>query len=93
MAARDDRIGRRLSTLEQWQRDVANELRELEEWRDEIKPFIEQLQADLIYRQRKHAESVGTWTLGTKVVVGIVTLLVGLTTVGSFILQVLHATR
>lgn len=80
----------RIARLEDWQRDISRELREWEEWRDLVKPFLEQLQADLVYRQRKHAEQVHTMSTSGKVVVGVIGVIVGLSTIGSFILQLTH---
>jgi hypothetical protein len=81
----------RVRRLENWQRDIARELRDWEEWMRLVKPFIEQLQADLVYRQRKHAETVSSWSTSSKITVGLIGVLVGLATIGSFVLQVLHS--
>lgn len=81
---------RRILNLEGWRNDVSRELREWEEWYKVTKPFLEQLQADLIYRQRKHAESVGEWGLFSKIIVTATASAVFVSTVGSFILAILR---
>ena len=53
--------------------------------------MIEALEADMVYRQRRHAERVGEWSRAAKVTAALGGALVALATVGSFILLVLHA--
>lgn len=84
---RDDDFNARLRKLENWQRDVARELREWERWLEVIRPFIEQLQADLTYRQKRHAERVSDWSRAAKVLAAIVAF----TAIASFVLQLVHA--
>lgn len=83
----------RLRSLEDWRRDLANELREWEEWAEKVRPFLEQLQADLIYRQRRHAESVGRYSTTAKVLTVTAGLVVALATVGGFVLELLILLR
>lgn len=92
MVHHDDLDGR-VHELELWRRDVAGELRDFEEWQRLVKPFLEQLQADLLYRQRRHAETVGDWSLFAKVCALVGGVAVAVASVGGFILQILHATR
>lgn len=81
---------RRIRKLEDWQRDISLELRNWEEWAKVAKPFLEQLQADLIYRQRKHAETVGEWTLFSKIIAGTTAIILCVSTIGTFVLQIVH---
>lgn len=79
----------RLDSLESWRQDLALELRELEEWVEKVRPFLEQLEADLIYRQRRHAESVGRYSTTAKVLAAVCGLVIALTTVGGFVLELI----
>lgn len=81
---------RRIHRLEDWQRDISRELRDWEEWVKVAKPFLDQLQADLIYRQRKHAETVGEWTLFSKIIAGTTATILCVSTIGTFVLQIVH---
>lgn len=83
-------IDERIASIERWQLDVSRELRDWEEWVESVKPFLEQLQSDLIYRQRKHAEQVHTLSTGARILVGFIGVVVGVSTIGSFILQLTH---
>lgn len=83
----------RLRSLEDWRKDLANELREWEEWVEQVRPFLEQLQADLIYRQRRHAEQVGRYSTTAKVLTVATAVVVALATVGGFVLELLILTR
>lgn len=83
----------RLRSLELWRADVGQEFRELEEWHDTVTPFLEQLQADLVYRQRRHAESVRQWSFTAKAIAWAAAILVSFATVGGFVLQVLLLTH
>jgi hypothetical protein len=79
----------RLASLEGWRNDLAEELRDWEEWVDSVRPFLVQLQADLIYRQRRHAESVGSWSLTAKVVAWAAGVALAVAAVGSFVVSLL----
>jgi len=59
-----DQLAARLGRLEGWQHDVAAELRELREWREDTEPMIDALNTDMLYRQRRHVEMLGRWSLG-----------------------------
>lgn len=83
MPSADDR----LASLEAWRRDLALELRELEEWIEKVRPFLQQLEADLIYRQRRHAESVGHWSTSAKIIGATAGVVVALATVGGFVIE------
>lgn len=83
----DERIAR----LERWQRDISRELRGWEEWHDLVKPFIEQLQADLVYRQRRHADGTRMFSRWVRVTAWAAGLAVAVAAIGSFILQIVHA--
>lgn len=50
--------------------------------------MIEALEADLVYRQRRHAEGAKLLSTFWKVVIGVMTLLVGGSTIGTFLLLV-----
>lgn len=56
-----------------------------------MKPFLDQLQADLVYRQRRHAESVHSFSTAAKVTAVGTALVVALSALGGFILQIVHA--
>ena len=56
-----------------------------------MKPFLEQLQADLVYRQRRHAESAHSFSTAAKVCAVGTALVVALSSLGGFVLQVVHA--
>lgn len=86
-----DDVNRRLRSLEGWRNDVSRELREWEEWYAFVKPFLEQLQADFVYRQKRHAETAADWSMFAKVLAAVVGIVVAVTAVGSFILQIVHA--
>lgn len=86
-------VEQRLRSLEDWRRDLANELREWEEWVTTTRPFLDQLEADLIYRQRRHAESVGAWSTRAKVAAAIGGGLIALATFGGFIVELILLAR
>lgn len=77
----------RLGKLWGWHFDADRDLRELEEWKRVLTPFLEQLQADMIYRQRRHAETVGRWSTTAKVTAALVGIAVGVATIGGFVLS------
>ena len=80
-----------IRSLRNLQLDQARELRDLEEWVSEVKPFLEQLQADLIYRQRRHAESAGEWSVLAKVLIAVTSILIAVSAVGGFVLAIVRA--
>lgn len=84
-------LEQRTRDLEGWRRDVARELRDIEEWQRTVKPFLEQLQADLVYRQRRHAESAHNFSTAAKVTAAGTAIVVALSALASFVLQVVHA--
>lgn len=90
MAELDD-LRKEVAHLRRWSYDAARELREFEEWQANVKPFLEQLQADLIYRQRRHADRASDWSTFAKVVTLVGGALVALSAIGAFILQIAHA--
>lgn len=83
----------RLRSLENWRDDLALELREWEAWVMSTRPFLEQLEADLIYRQRRHAEAVGAWSTRAKVAAAIGGGLIALATFGGFIVELILLAR
>lgn len=87
----DSDVDRRLRSLESWRVDVGRELREWERWVEVVQPFIEQLQADLTYRQRRHAEQVSEWSTFAKVLAAIVGVVVALCAIGTFTIELVRA--
>ncbi len=76
-------VERRLDRLEGWQRDMREELR----WWEEKRPMIEALEADMVYRQRRHAEQASHWTLGRILVAtGVALYMAALQTLNVFLL-------
>lgn len=86
-----DGIEGEVRSIRNLQLDQARELREVEEWIAEMKPFLEQLQADLIYRQRRHAESAGEWSLLAKILIAVTSILITVSAVGGFVLAIVRA--
>lgn len=54
-----------------------------------VEPFIEQLQSDLIYRQRRHAETTGTWSTLAKVLASVTAVLVCMAAIASVVIQLI----
>lgn len=73
-----DQLAPRVRRLEGWQRDAAGELGDLHAWRAKVEPMLEGLSADMHYRQRRHAETMGRWSFGRVLLVTLLALYMAL---------------
>lgn len=85
-----DQLAVRLRRLEGWQRDAAGELGDLHTWRTKAEPMIEGLSADMLYRQRRHAETIGRWSFGRVLLVTLLALYMAALQTVTVVLAVSH---
>ena len=79
----------RVRNLEGWRDDIAEEFREWREWMEGVTPFIKMLQADLTYRQARHAEHAAVWSKRAKILATATAVVICLCAIGSFVMTVL----